>query len=116
MPFGGIKSFAGELEKHGELIRIKEFINPDLEITEIADRISKLENGGKALFFENTGTEFPLLINSLGSEKRMAIAFGRNSVYDVEKEMDALFVGLMQSKDSLWEKLKMLPLLKQVTQ
>ncbi|HRH67061.1 MAG TPA: UbiD family decarboxylase, partial [Bacteroidia bacterium] len=48
-----------KLEASGELVRIKEYINPILEITEITDRISK--HYGPALLFENTGTAFPLL-------------------------------------------------------
>jgi len=74
----GMWGFINELEKQGELIRIKQFVNPNLEITEITDRISKQNGGGKAILFENTGTDFPLLINALGSEKRIAMAFGRN--------------------------------------
>ena len=59
------------LESRGELVRIREYVNPHLEISEITDRISK--KYGPALLFENTGTEFPLLINSMGTEKRMAL-------------------------------------------
>ena len=114
MPNSGLNNFIDELEKQGELIRVKQFVNPDLEITEITDRISKQNDGGKAILFENTGTEFPLLINALGSEKRIAMAFGRNSIFDLEKEIESLFVDLMQPKDTLWDKLKLLPKLKDV--
>jgi 4-hydroxy-3-polyprenylbenzoate decarboxylase len=62
------------LEEKGELVRIKEFVNPELEITEITDRISK--QYGPALLFENNGTDFPVLINSMGTEQRMAWALG----------------------------------------
>lgn len=105
-----------KLEKAGELIRVKQFADPKLEITEIADRISKKVNGGEALLFENTGTEFPVLINALGSEKRIAIAFGRDSVFDIEKEIESLFFTLMRSKDTVWDKLKLLPKLKEVSE
>ena len=111
----GIQQFINELEKKGELIRISERVNPDLEITEITDRISKQTDGGKALLFENSGTDFPVLINALGSEKRIAMAFGRNSIYDIEKEIEELFHHLMQPKDNLWDKLRMLPKLKEVS-
>ncbi len=116
MSVSGIRGFIEELEKQGELIRIKSFVNPDLEITEITDRISKQYDGGKAILFENTGTGFPLLINALGSEKRIAMAFGRNSIFDLEKEIESLFTDLMQPKDTLWDKLKLLPKLKDVAQ
>ena len=88
MPNSGLNSFIKVLDKEGELIRISSFVNPDLEITEITDRISKQEDGGKAILFENTGTGFPLLINALGSEKRIALAFGRDSIFDLEKEIE----------------------------
>ena len=69
MGYKSLKHFVDLLEQEGELIRIKEFVNPKLEITEIVDRISK--NNGPALFFENTGTQFPLLINAFGSKRRI---------------------------------------------
>ncbi len=116
MPNSGLSRFIGELENAGELIRVEQFVNPNLEITEITDRISKQEDGGKAILFENTGTGFPLLINALGSEKRIAMAFGRNLVSDLEKEIEGLFVDLMQPKENLWDKLKMLPKLKEISQ
>ena len=66
MSFKSQQHFIDELKKAGELIRIKEFVNPHLEISEVVDRISK-SNSNKALLFENTGTPFPLLINAMGS-------------------------------------------------
>ncbi len=116
MSKSGIYIFIDELEKAGELIRVKSFVNPDLEITEITDRISKQEGGGKAILFENTGTSFPLLINALGSEKRIAMAFGRDSVFDLEKEIETMFAEIIQPKDSLWDKLRLLPKLKEVSE
>ncbi len=116
MSKSGVKAFIRELEKRNELIRVKEFVSPDLEITEIADRLSKQEGGGKAVLFENTGTGFPLLINALGSEKRIALAFGRDSIFDLEKEIEELFVDVMQPKENLWDKLKMLPKLNEISQ
>lgn len=116
MNISGLKDFVKILESQGELIRVKQFVNPDLEITEITDRISKQDGGGKAILFENTGTGFPLLINALGSEKRIALAFGRNSIFDLEKEIEKLFADLMQPKDNLWDKLRLLPKLKEVSE
>jgi len=116
MAFSGLNSFIQLLEKYDELIRVKSFVDPNLEITEITDRISKQPGGGKAILFENTGTEFPVLINALGSERRIALAFRRNSIYQVEKEIEALFIELMSPKDNLWDKLRLLPKLKDVSQ
>ena len=114
--FRGIKRIYRIAGKRGRTDQNKSFVNPELEITEITDRFSKQTDGGKALLFENTGTDFPLLINALGSEKRIALAFRRNSVFDLEKEIESLFKDLMQPKDNLWDKLKMLPQLKKVVE
>ncbi len=77
MTYNGLISFIAELENQGELHRIKTFVDPLLEITEVTDRIVK--SGGKALLFENTGTSFPILINAFGSEKRITMALGNKS-------------------------------------
>lgn len=104
------------LEDAGELVRIREYVNPHLEIPEIVDRISKVSGGGnKALLFENTGTAFPLLINSMGSEKRMAMALGVEKLDDVGKQIEELLKQLMKPKDSITEKLKMLPTLSAIS-
>ncbi len=76
MAYKNLQHFIETLEKEGELIRIKEYVNPKLEIAEITDRISKTPGGGKALLFENTGYDFPVLMNAYGSEKRMCLALG----------------------------------------
>lgn len=116
MSFSGLRDFIRLLESEGELIRVRSFVNPELEITEITDRVSKQPGGGKALLFENTGTPFPVLINALGSEKRMALLFGRKSFFDLEKEIEELLSGFMKPKETLWDKLQMLPRLKEVSQ
>ncbi len=95
------------LEKAGELVRIKEYVNPHLEITEITDRVSKVY--GPALLFENNGTNFPLLINSMGTEKRMAMALGAEKLDDIALEIENLFKNLTTPKTGWVDKLKMLP-------
>ena len=113
MSYKNLQHFIETLEKAGELIRIKEYVNPELDIAEITDRISK-SNNNKALLFENTGTAFPLLINSMGSEKRMCIALGVDDLDDVAKEIERLFKELSSPKESVIEKLKMLPKLGEI--
>jgi 4-hydroxy-3-polyprenylbenzoate decarboxylase len=94
MAHANLQDFVEALERAGELHRIKTQVSPLLEVTEIADRVSKSpaahvsENarhfdplhvglGGKALLFENVqGSKFPLLINSMGSYHRMEMALG----------------------------------------
>jgi 4-hydroxy-3-polyprenylbenzoate decarboxylase len=76
MAFKNQQEFIRLLEKENELLRIKEYVNPHLEMAEITDRFSKTPGGGKALLFENNGYPFPVLMNAYGSEKRMCLALG----------------------------------------
>jgi len=85
-----LQGFIRILEKNGELIRISEPVDPRLEITEITDRFSKTYGGGKCLLFENTGTQFPVLINALGSAERIRIAFGNRKPEEMALEIQSL--------------------------
>ena len=109
MSFNSLADFISVLEQKDELIRITEFVDPELEITEITDRISKSKDGGKALLFENTGNKFPIIINAFGSLKRMQLAIGVNNLDDVGSEMESLFKELTGPKENLISKLKLLP-------
>ncbi len=107
------QQFIDALETAGELIRIKSYVNPHLEIAEITDRISKSGNGGKALLFENTGYGFPVLMNAYGSDKRMCMALGVEHLDDVAAEIESLFKLLASPKEGILDKLKLLPKLGQ---
>lgn len=109
MAFSSLLDFIASLEKNDELIRIRQYVNPELEISEIADRFSKVEGGGKALLFENTGTDFPLLINSLGSEKRICLALGLEHLDDVSQDIAAILNLLSEPRQNWLKKLSVLP-------
>ena len=113
MAFKNQQEFIELLEREGELVRIKEYVDPKLEISEITDRVSKTPGGGKALLFENTGYDFPVLMNAYGSEKRMCLALGVKQLDDVAKEIEGLFHMLASPKESIMDKLKLLPKLNQ---
>jgi len=112
MAYKNLQEFIQKLEQAGELVRIKTYVNPELEITEITDRISKQD--GPALLFENTGKAFPLLINSMGSYKRMCMALGVKEMDDISKDIESLFKTLTRPKEGIMDKLKMLPQLGQI--
>ena len=112
MAYKNLQEFIKKLEDAGELVRIREYVNPHLEITDITDRISKVY--GPALLFENTGYDFPVLINSMGTEKRMAMALGVEKLDDVAHEIEHLFKTMTGPKNSFMEKLKMLPQLGEI--
>src|SRR5215211_2098773 len=105
MAYKNLQQFLEVLESAGELLRIKEYVDPKLEISEITDRISKTSGGGKALLFENTGYDFPVLMNAYGSEKRMCLALGVSHLDDVSKEIENLFHMLASPKESIMDKL-----------
>ncbi len=113
MAFRNQQEFIDALERAGELVRIKHFVDPKLEIAEITDRISKMPGGGKALLFENTGYDFPVLMNAYGSEKRMCMALGVSKLDDVAHEIEELFKLLSAPKEGILDKLKLLPKLGQ---
>jgi len=109
MSYSGLTEFVTELEKREELLRIKQFIDPVLEITEITDRVTK--SRGKALLFENTGTAFPVLINAFGSDLRMSMAIGRSNLDEAGKEIENLFKNVSYNKETFLKKISSLPAL-----
>ncbi|MCL6270859.1 4-hydroxy-3-polyprenylbenzoate decarboxylase [Sansalvadorimonas sp. 2012CJ34-2] len=79
MKYRDLRDFIDQLEKLGELKRIKQEVDPNLEITEISDRT--LRRGGPALLFENPkGSDVPLLANLFGTPRRVALGMGQESV------------------------------------
>jgi 4-hydroxy-3-polyprenylbenzoate decarboxylase len=112
MAFKSLRHFISDLEKAGELVRVDEFVSPKLEIPEIVDRLSK--NNGPAVLFTNNGTPFPLLINSMGSEKRICMALGLASLDQVRHEIGAMVREFLGPKRNFFDKLRLLPALKDV--
>src|SRR5687767_14676768 len=95
MAYESYQEFVAALERAGELRRIHEPFATELEITEFADREMKKPGGGQALLFQKPtvnglSSSFPLAINTLGSEKRMAMALGADSVDSVAAELGSL--------------------------
>lgn len=111
MAFESYQDFLERLEKAGELIRITQPVATELEITEIADREMKKPGGGKALLFEKPTVNgevspFPVAINTMGSDKRMAMVLGEESVDVVADKLGALVKAKPPS--SLGEAMKLL--------
>ena len=109
--YKSLRDFIGVLEEAGELIRINTPVSSELEIAEITDRMVKTEGGGKALLFENTDKEFPVLTNLYGSERRMAMALGVERLEDISERFDKLIGTVTSPKENLVDKLRLLPLL-----
>jgi len=79
MAFRALGDFLTDLESRGDLVRIREPVSRDLEITEITQRV--IRKDGPALLFENvTGSSMPVAMNILGSPRRIARALGADSL------------------------------------
>ena len=128
LAYDDLRDWIKTLEKHGELRRIREEVSPELEITEITDRVSKIGShasgpqsatkekyapGGPALLFENVKGHagHKVLINQFGSERRMAMALGLVPGVDRLDRIADRIRGLMDVKapEGFLDKLKMLP-------
>jgi len=112
--FTDLRDFIDELEKRGLLVRIKEPVDPNLEMTEIADRT--LRGGGPALLFENpVGFDMPVLANLFGTEERVALGMGAESLGAL-REIGELLAYLRQPDPpkGMRDLIDKAPLLKQV--
>src|SRR5690625_3532786 len=79
MRYKDLRDFIAQLEQRQELKRIKHPVDPNLEMTEISDRV--LRSGGPALLFEHpTGHDIPVLANLFGTPQRVALGMGADSV------------------------------------
>ena len=108
-----LSGFIEALDRVGELVRVRDRVSLDLEVTEIADRMMKQPGGGKALLFEQPilmngePSPFPVGINLFGSMRRMSMALGVERLDDV----GARITELIQTKppQGIVAKLALLP-------
>ena len=87
-----LQTFINILEEQGQLVRVTQSVSPELEITEIADRVCKgPEKHNKAVLFENVqGYEMPVLINMFGNAERMAMALHVHTLEDLNNNLARL--------------------------
>ena len=82
MKYKDLRDFIQQLEKQGELKRIRAEVDPYLEMTVICDRM--LKQGGPALLFENPkGSNIAVLGNLFGTPKRVAMGMGAKDVSEL---------------------------------
>lgn len=114
MKYSDLRDFLVQLEALGELKRVRQEIDPHLEMTEICDRV--LRAGGPAILFENPkGHGMPVLANLFGTPRRVALGMGEDSV-DALREVGKLLAFLKEPEPpkglrDAWEKM---PVYKQV--
>ena len=124
MRFPDLQSFIGELESRGQIKRVSAEVDPILEISAIADRVSKLPAtgdaapprtdpvhgrlGGWGLLFEKVkGSDIPVAINIFGSYERMRIALGVEDFEELAERVQQLVKPEMPT--TFLEKIKKLP-------
>jgi 4-hydroxy-3-polyprenylbenzoate decarboxylase len=112
LAYDDLRGWIKALDKAGELKRVREAVDPILEIAEITDRVTK--KGGPALLFENVkgypGTR--VLMNQFGSERRMKMSLGVDSLDEIAGRIEDLLH--LNPAEGLLGKLKMLPMLAEV--
>ena len=114
MAYRDLREFIEALESKGLLKRIKTEVDPDLEITEITDRVSKMKGEKNvALLFENVkGSKMPVLMNAFGSYERMAMALGVEKLDDVADELREMMKLPYVSLQNKMSVVTMIPMIK----
>lgn len=123
MPAETLSDFLAQLDRDGELARVKARVSPKLEIAAIADRMSKspaphgnqeldlspaAKLGGKALLFENVeGSDIPVAINTFGSYWRVNKALGTDNLNALADRVQQLVKPEIPTR--LLDKMKRLP-------
>ncbi len=106
-----LREWIALLEREEELIRVSAEVDPRLEVTEIVDRT--VQAGGPALLFEHPkGSSIPLLINQFGTERRMCLAFGVDSLDDIAAKLAEILE--LQPPEGLAAKVRGLRTLKSI--
>lgn len=114
MNYENLSDFLTNCEDDGDLIRIAVEVDPALELAEITDRVCKSADGSPVLFFENVqGSALPVVVNLLGSERRICKAL-RTSTLD---ELAGRIAGLLQPElpEDWLASLKLVPQFAQLT-
>src|SRR5438093_3141411 len=102
MPFADLQEFVRYLEQKGQLKRVRAEVDPELEVTEITQRV--LREQGPALLFERPkGSPTPLLMNLFGTMERVRAALGREPA-EIGNELIQAFQRLNPpSLKGLWD-------------
>ncbi len=106
MPISDIHQFVEELEKAGELKRIKTEVDANLEIAEILQRV--MYDKGPAVYFENVkGYDIPVLGNAFGSLKRLEIGLETSDFTEIGQRI--VNMTKLDIPSGFFNKIKKLP-------
>ncbi len=108
-----IQHFIDELEKAGELKRVKTEVDTNLEIAEILRRVSY--TNGPAVLFENVRNyEIPVLGNALGSIKRLEIGLETKDFSEIGQRIADM--TKMEIPSGVFNKIRKLPELSKMSE
>ena len=108
-----IQCFIDELEKAGELKRVKTEVDTNLEIAEILRRVSYTD--GPAVLFENVRDyEIPVLGNALGSIKRLEIGLETKDFSEIGQRIADM--TKMEIPSGVFNKIRKLPELSKMSE
>jgi 4-hydroxy-3-polyprenylbenzoate decarboxylase len=108
MRYADLRDFLEQLERMGELKRVRSEVSPRLEMTEICDRV--LRQGGPAVLFERpSGHSMPVLGNLFGTVRRIALAMGVEQIASL-RQIGRLLAVLREPEPpkglrDLWDRL-----------
>lgn len=114
MAYPSLEACLTDLERNGQLVRVKEEVNPDLEMAAIHLRVH--EAGGPALLFENVkGASFRAASNIFGTIERSRFIF-RDTLENVKRLIELkgnpieAFRHPIDNLSAGWSALKSFPL------
>src|SRR5437762_1885658 len=102
MPFADLQEFVRFLELQGQLKRVRVEVDPELEVTEIIQRVVR-EQGPALLFERPKGSSVPLLMNLFGTMHRVRAALGRDPSEIGHDLVTALHKINPPSLKAIWE-------------
>ena len=109
-----LTDYLADLDGRGLLARVRDEVNPELEIAAVTDLACKSPGGGPGLLFERpSGFDIPVATNLFGSLERMCLALGVASLDDLAREIDELMTPKMPG--GLIDAVRMLPMVSRLS-
>jgi len=88
MAYRSLAEFLDDLIRAGELVRIAAEVDPCLELAEITRRL-QIQDGPAVMFAAVRGSEFPVIANLFGTERRLAMALGTSSLAEAAARLES---------------------------
>src|SRR5687768_11085873 len=101
-----LRSFLDLLRRENDLLTIEAEVDPYLELAEIHRRV--IERGGSALLFQRVkGSNFPVVTNLFGTQKRIELAFGKRPEQFVKEMVSVAETLIPPNPSKLWRHRKL---------